>query len=443
MATIRKLPPEEQGMAADLVPVPLGIDDLALPPRELCGNGHAPPHVLTAMRASERHSARLFSAQARINQHPVHHAFDPTVPYFWKNLRVAVTVRVRYGSDFSSRPLDDDNMWRGLKSKLDGLQDAHIVANDRQLFMSGKIEWVKVEPLRGGVDLVLTADTTEVLNYDDERPAAAAEQPGTAEALDAGPDAPAVVPADQRMGTQPVEVDRDRQPGDRTTDGAAAREPAARPQARRRPARGDDPPADRLHSGPDRPAAQGSEGEAPEQQHSDTLISRQHLATLVARAFTAVDAGELALPVRTPQVRAWVLAQHHFASAFGILDPLSLDLLLVLLSDNLYGTEVYVRELAPDQFDQLRYLCPMCHAVMPESKTYGDPALHDRECMVPDLLRLHTRAKQLHDAFAKTVGTIRRSLDELWLVRQATPPAPEDERARARAQSKARLKAVK
>ena len=55
----------------------------------------------------------------------------------------------------SRTKLDDDNLQRGLKPYLDGLQDALIVATDRQFYFDGPVKWEKGQPLRGGVTLQL------------------------------------------------------------------------------------------------------------------------------------------------------------------------------------------------------------------------------------------------------------------------------------------------
>lgn len=133
---------------------------VALPPRELCGNGRAGKFERTELVAMVREATALIAAQAHRAALGVTSDAEIKAPYFPSG-RVAVRVRVRRDPLWSRTKLDDDNVQRGLKPVLDALQDARIVANDRQCFYDGKIAWDVASPLRGEVVLTLIADTED------------------------------------------------------------------------------------------------------------------------------------------------------------------------------------------------------------------------------------------------------------------------------------------
>lgn len=125
-----------------------------LPDRTLCGNGKKP-----ASRGAKIGRDKLVSEQranAQLVACEALKAFPSTRCYFSAG-RVRVDVLVRRDPLWAARALDDDNFWIGLKPTRDGLQDAGVVANDRQ-FRLGLITWETTEPLRGEVVLTLTAE---------------------------------------------------------------------------------------------------------------------------------------------------------------------------------------------------------------------------------------------------------------------------------------------
>lgn len=124
---------------------------LPLPDRGICGNGRAAKQGRSELVASARQIAMLEGVRAyRIAIKG--EAID--VP-MWPAQRVAVRVSVDRDPLWSRTKLDDDNLQRGLKPYLDGLQDAMLVATDRQFYYDGPIEWARAQPLRGGVTLRL------------------------------------------------------------------------------------------------------------------------------------------------------------------------------------------------------------------------------------------------------------------------------------------------
>lgn len=130
---------------------------LPLPDRALCGNGKASGFALTRLRKQQRQDAALCAyaalAEMTAGRGPL---FALTAPAFPSG-RVLVSVLVLRSPDWSARRLDDDNLWRGLKSAIDGLADAGVVANDRQ-FRMGPITWQRVAPGTGGIILTLTQE---------------------------------------------------------------------------------------------------------------------------------------------------------------------------------------------------------------------------------------------------------------------------------------------
>ncbi len=144
---------------------------LPLPDRALCGNAKAPrtkggfigrnkrvkEQRATAQRAASAPHLRCPGMQCplvRACGYSVCHAPDR----LWLTERVRIDVLVRRDPLWSARRLDDDNLWRGMKSQIDGLADAGIVANDRQ-FCMGRITWEKAEPMQGEIILTLTPET--------------------------------------------------------------------------------------------------------------------------------------------------------------------------------------------------------------------------------------------------------------------------------------------
>jgi hypothetical protein len=130
----------------------LTIADLPLPDRALCGNGRAARRERTALVRAQRDAARLAAAKDL-------GTFLPGVdePYFPSG-RVAIRCTVRRVDWWSARPLDDDNLIRGLKPTLDGLADAGVVANDRQFYWDGPVRWEVAQPGEHGITLTLTAE---------------------------------------------------------------------------------------------------------------------------------------------------------------------------------------------------------------------------------------------------------------------------------------------
>jgi hypothetical protein len=123
--------------------------EVALPSRDLCGNGRANGFKRSRLVKAQRGAAML-AAYAALSALPA----TLQRPPFPAGTRVLVEALVRRDPLWSARRLDDDNFWRGCKGALDGLADAGVVADDRQ-FTLGRIVWDKAEPLRGGVLLLL------------------------------------------------------------------------------------------------------------------------------------------------------------------------------------------------------------------------------------------------------------------------------------------------
>jgi Holliday junction resolvase RusA-like endonuclease len=133
--------------------------ELGLPPRELCGNGPPPASRgakigrSRAVRAQREAAWQAATAAILAQRDPARRRALPQFP----GGRVRVDVLVRRDPTWSARRLDDDNLIRGLKAALDGLSDAGVWADDRQV-RYGHITWEPAEPLRGAVVLTLTGE---------------------------------------------------------------------------------------------------------------------------------------------------------------------------------------------------------------------------------------------------------------------------------------------
>lgn len=132
--------------------------NLALPDRGLCGNGRAAKQGRSALVAAARKAAMLEGTRA----HRIAIGGADIVYPLFPHHKVAIVVTVKRDPLWSRTKLDDDNLQRGLKAAIDGLQDAFIVATDRQFFFEGPVRWEKGQPLRGGVTLQLYPTGQEV-----------------------------------------------------------------------------------------------------------------------------------------------------------------------------------------------------------------------------------------------------------------------------------------
>ena len=129
-----------------------------LPDRKLCGNaggmmsrqGHIYRNKLIK---AQREVARC-EGRDRLWGIGHHRAGEKTPPHFPAG-RVLVTVEVWRDPLWAARRLDDDNLIRGLKATMDGLTDAGVWADDRQV-QWGPITWETAQPYRGEVVLTLT-----------------------------------------------------------------------------------------------------------------------------------------------------------------------------------------------------------------------------------------------------------------------------------------------
>lgn len=132
---------------------------VALPDRALCGNGRA--HGFERSELVKEARAAALVAGAAAHREAVGVLSDAELadrePYFGSG-RVAVRVHAKRDPLWSARALDDDNMQRGLKPVWDAFASAKIVANDRQFYYDGEVEWSLGEPYRGDVTLTLVAD---------------------------------------------------------------------------------------------------------------------------------------------------------------------------------------------------------------------------------------------------------------------------------------------
>ncbi len=137
-------------------PEPLVLT-LGLPPRELCGNGKVGKYERAELVKETRLAAELEGRRAHRTAALDAGQPDPDGPWFPEG-RVGVALVVRRDPLWSRMKLDDDNIQRGLKPALDGLQDAGIVANDRQFYFDGKVVWEKGQPFGGRVTLTLRLD---------------------------------------------------------------------------------------------------------------------------------------------------------------------------------------------------------------------------------------------------------------------------------------------
>lgn len=143
---------------------PLVIANQPLPDRRLCGNGSPPAEVAQELRRALKYDATLVAISALqlalAAQPPVEGEFPPL---YARGTRVGVKLKVEYSTlTWARRSLDDDNFWRGMKMVFDAWQEVGIVANDKQFYLNGKIEWVPVRTYSWGtVTATLTPDTEE------------------------------------------------------------------------------------------------------------------------------------------------------------------------------------------------------------------------------------------------------------------------------------------
>lgn len=139
---------------------------VSLPDRGMCGNGGATKHELTELRGIARTEAFHATWQSlcsyygqpddEYDQHAVGKAQAAReVGGLWQVGRVGVGVVARWHAFWAAKPLDDDNMWRGLKSTLDGIAQGGAVRNDRQFYMNGAIDWQPADTI-GDTGVTLT-----------------------------------------------------------------------------------------------------------------------------------------------------------------------------------------------------------------------------------------------------------------------------------------------
>lgn len=129
---------------------------VGLPDRALCGNGRAHGIGRATLIAEQREAARLAATEAHRAALGVPSAAYLTAPLFPSG-RVAIKVHVSRDPLWSPRKLDDDNLQRGLKAVQDALQDALIVADDRQCYYDGPATWERGREWAGWVRLTLRA----------------------------------------------------------------------------------------------------------------------------------------------------------------------------------------------------------------------------------------------------------------------------------------------
>ena len=136
--------------------------ELPLPARELCGNGYLPKFRGPRIVREHREAARLAGLAALRSVGFVREDGGPRAAWYFPSGRVRVEVTVRRAPWWSARRLDDDNLWRGCKPFLDGLQDVAVVADDRQFFLAGPVRWERPDTGAGGVTLTLRGERAEV-----------------------------------------------------------------------------------------------------------------------------------------------------------------------------------------------------------------------------------------------------------------------------------------
>lgn len=147
----------EGGSVAEVRQAGVLVVSVPLPDRLLCGNGALPASrglkIARGRMVKEQRTIAYEAAQrARFE---ANRAIIQVGRWFTPPLRVRVDVLVRRDPIWAARRLDDDNMIRGLKATMDGLTDAGIWGDDRQVVW-GVITWEKASPLAGGVELTLT-----------------------------------------------------------------------------------------------------------------------------------------------------------------------------------------------------------------------------------------------------------------------------------------------
>lgn len=128
------------------------IPGIALPPRELCGNGRVSGVQKTRLRQQQRRQGYLMACHAL----SLHDGTPLPVPRFPLGTRVRLSAIVHRAAYWSARRLDDDNFWTGMKSARDALADVGLVANDSQ-FAIGDVEWRTAKPGLASVTLILEA----------------------------------------------------------------------------------------------------------------------------------------------------------------------------------------------------------------------------------------------------------------------------------------------
>lgn len=126
--------------------------EVGLPDRSLCGNGRAHGVERGLLVADQRREAALCGYQALA-------ALRGTLrgPLFPAGVRVRVDVTVRRTRLWAARRMDDDNLIRGMKASMDGLTDAGVWHDDRQVRW-GDVAWELAAPGEHGITLTITEE---------------------------------------------------------------------------------------------------------------------------------------------------------------------------------------------------------------------------------------------------------------------------------------------
>lgn len=133
--------------------ITVGIADVMLPPRELCGNGKVNGFKKSRLREAQRKQAAVAARTAL--QLPADAKLP--APLFAPRTPVVINAVVYRAPFWSVRALDDDNFWIGMKSARDALADVGIVADDRQIVI-GVVRWERAQPGAHGVYLSLQGE---------------------------------------------------------------------------------------------------------------------------------------------------------------------------------------------------------------------------------------------------------------------------------------------